>query len=139
MIYHLPYPPSGNNYKRIRRHGRGMYLTKEAIAFHREAARYEKNILHGDVAMSVKLLPRRLKTGKASKRVIDLDNCLKMAADALEGIAYENDKQIKHITACYGEPVDGGGMIVEVTEYIFITERMKKAAELYKKEILKKE
>jgi hypothetical protein len=34
----------------------------------------------------------------------------------LQGIAYENDKQIRKISAEYGVPRVGGGLIVQVVE-----------------------
>ncbi|EMS1813588.1 RusA family crossover junction endodeoxyribonuclease, partial [Neisseria gonorrhoeae] len=49
--------------------------------------------------------------------VIDLDNALKVALDALQGVAYHNDRQVRRIAADYaGEPVAGGGLAVEVGE-----------------------
>ncbi|MFW6221980.1 MAG: RusA family crossover junction endodeoxyribonuclease [Bacteroidota bacterium] len=113
MIYKLSYPPSVNNYKRIRRGG-GMYLTERARIYKLTAAQQAKQILYGDVAVIIKLLPKTLKNGKPSKVVMDLDNCLKLALDVMEGVAYENDKQVKHITASYGDAVKDGGMIIEV-------------------------
>lgn len=53
----------------------------------------------------------------ASKTVIDLDNCLKVTLDALQGIAYDNDAQIKKLIAEYGNPVINGGVIIKVEGY----------------------
>jgi crossover junction endodeoxyribonuclease rusA family protein len=37
--------------------------------------------------------------------------------DALQGVAYENDNQVRRIVAEYGsEPVAGGGLVVKVEE-----------------------
>ncbi|EPI5870320.1 RusA family crossover junction endodeoxyribonuclease, partial [Neisseria gonorrhoeae] len=47
----------------------------------------------------------------------DLDNALKVALDALQGVAYHNDRQVRRIAADYAdEPVTGGGLAVEVGE-----------------------
>jgi crossover junction endodeoxyribonuclease RusA len=47
---------------------------------------------------------------------MDLDNCLKVTLDALQGVAYDNDAQIKRIVAEYGNPVINGGVTVEVNK-----------------------
>ncbi|WP_321160168.1 RusA family crossover junction endodeoxyribonuclease, partial [Neisseria gonorrhoeae] len=42
------------------------------------------------------------------------DNALKVALDALQGVAYHNDRQVRRIAADYaGEPVAGGGLAGE--------------------------
>ncbi|EMT1277178.1 TPA: RusA family crossover junction endodeoxyribonuclease, partial [Neisseria gonorrhoeae] len=71
----------------------------------------------GAVAVYVRLIPKANKDGGANKTVIDLDNALKVALDALQGVAYHNDRQVRRIAADYaGEPVAGGGLAVEVGE-----------------------
>ena len=52
-------------------------------------------------------------------RRVDLDNALKVALDALQGIAYENDRQITDIRIRLGLPIEGGGLsvIVSADEY----------------------
>ncbi|WP_404562177.1 RusA family crossover junction endodeoxyribonuclease, partial [Neisseria gonorrhoeae] len=53
----------------------------------------------------------------ANKTVIDLDNALKVALDALQGVAYHNDRQVRRIAADYAdEPKQGGGLAVEIEE-----------------------
>jgi crossover junction endodeoxyribonuclease RusA len=64
------------------------------------------------VALVVVLHPKMTKKGEASKTVIDLDNCLKVALDALQGVAYENDKQVRSIRLDYGEPLECGGLSI---------------------------
>ncbi|WP_215226940.1 RusA family crossover junction endodeoxyribonuclease, partial [Neisseria gonorrhoeae] len=45
------------------------------------------------------------------------DNALKVTLDALQGVAYHNDRQVRRIAADYAdEPVAGGGLAVEVGE-----------------------
>lgn len=71
----------------------------------------------GSVAVRLRLIPKANKDGSASKTVIDLDNALKVALDALQGIAYHNDRQVRRIVAEYGsEPAAGGGLAVEIKE-----------------------
>ncbi len=71
----------------------------------------------GSVAVRLRLIPKANKDGSANKTVIDLDNALKIALDALQGIAYHNDRQVRRIAAEYdGEPVAGGGLAVEIEE-----------------------
>ncbi len=71
----------------------------------------------GLVAVRLRLIPKANKDGGASKTVIDLDNALKVTLDALQGIAYANDKQVRRIAAEYaGEPEQGGGLTVEIEE-----------------------
>jgi crossover junction endodeoxyribonuclease RusA len=52
--------------------------------------------------------------------VMDLDNCLKVTLDALKGIAYVDDAQVKRIRGPieYGEAKDHGGLIIEIYEFI---------------------
>ncbi|HFA3762180.1 TPA: RusA family crossover junction endodeoxyribonuclease, partial [Neisseria gonorrhoeae] len=41
----------------------------------------------------------------------------KVALDALQGIAYHNDRQVRRIVAEYAdEPKQGGGLAVEIEE-----------------------
>jgi crossover junction endodeoxyribonuclease RusA len=112
----LPYPISANRYWRNFK-GRTV-RSKEAEAYKGQVlAENAPNVTTGSVEVIVTLQPRLTVKGKASKTVIDLDNCLKVILDALQGIAYENDKQIKRISAEYGEPKLGGGLIIQVREF----------------------
>lgn len=63
----------------------------------------------GPVMLDIKLVPK-------NGRVMDLDNCLKVSIDALKGIAYEDDKQVRKIVAEYGEADGKGALIVEIKE-----------------------
>jgi len=49
-------------------------------------------------------------------RRIDIDNAQKVALDALQGIAYENDRQITFLSIKLGQPIAGGGLQVTITE-----------------------
>ena len=112
----LPYPISANRYWRNFR-GR-MVVSSEAKA-------YKKQVIwtfdalgitpaSNDVALSIKLHPKLTTKGVASRTLIDLDNCIKVCLDALQGVLYVNDKQVKKLTAEVGEPVLGGGLSVGV-------------------------
>lgn len=71
----------------------------------------------GDVRVSMQLCPKATKkqTGKAP-RCIDIDNALKVALDALQGVCYVNDAQIVELYIEKGDPVEGGQLNVIVWE-----------------------
>ena len=116
----LPYPPSANRYWRIFRNR--AVLSAEATEYKRVAK--GTAICCGVKAPSsddllsvvVVLHPKQKRDGTVSKTVIDLDNCLKVALDSLQGTVYENDRQIVEIHAAYGEPKDGGGLTVSISK-----------------------
>lgn len=113
----LPYPISTNRYWRI---FRGMAV-KSA-----EACQYKTGVqavameagfrepLSGAIHVEMTYHPKKPKTYKGGPvRSFDLDNTLKVAIDALNGIAWHDDKQITFLAIRKGEPVDGGALIVE--------------------------
>lgn len=122
----LPYPPSTNRYWRSFR-GR-MVRSKVATDYKDEvrARAIEAGIelLDGCVAVNMELCPalpkdwrKRLAKDPAwalSVRRIDLDNAQKVALDALQGVAYENDRQVTMLSISLGTPVEGGGLLVKV-------------------------
>lgn len=113
----LPYPPSANRY--LRHTGRGTYRTSEANTYRKQAQLAAmmagiKARHFGPVEIHATLHPRLTKDGKANGTRLDLDNCLKVALDALEGIAFDNDKQVRRITLEVGYPIYGGGLTLEV-------------------------
>lgn len=115
----LPYPVSANRYWRIWRNK--AVRSREAAAYKETVRRIaqETGVMpsEGSVAVCLRLIPKANKDGSANKTVIDLDNALKVTLDALQGIIYENDKQVRRIVAEYGsEPVAGGGLAVEIEE-----------------------
>ena len=114
----LPYPVSANRYWRHIAHpktGRPITLLS------REAKAYQLEV--GWIAKSAGVKPTnaavRLKLTLIPKNgvVMDLSNCLKVAEDALQGVAYVNDRQVKAITLAYGEPDGKGALIVEIDEF----------------------
>lgn len=115
----LPYPVSANRYWRIWRNK--AVRSAEATAYKETVRRIAEEAgtmpSEGLVAVRLLLIPKANKDGSANKTVIDLDNALKVTLDALQGIVYENDKQVRRIVAEYGsEPVAGGGLAVEIEE-----------------------
>lgn len=115
----LPYPVSANRYWRIWRNK--AVRSAEAAAYKEIVRRIAQEAgvmpFEGSVAVCLRLIPKANKDGSVNKTVIDLDNALKVTLDALQGIAYHNDKQVRRIAAEYGsEPVAGGGLAVEIEE-----------------------
>ena len=103
------------------RNNRGrMVLSDEGKTYKAKAGWLAKaagaKVVEHDVAVSVTLHPRTNKDGSASGVVLDLDNSIKVACDALQGIAYANDKQIKRLSAAYGNPMKDGGLTVAVMD-----------------------
>lgn len=112
----LPYPPSVN---RMWRHFRGRaVLSSEGKRYKAEVQRLAlaagAQLMTGNLRLRVKLLPKTKKDGTASAVVIDLSNCLKVAEDALQGVCYENDKQVTSIRLDYGDAVQGGGLVIRI-------------------------
>lgn len=112
----LPYPVSTN---RIwRRFGNRVVKSPEARAYQdtveRLALELGEEPLRGPVKLMLSLHPPRPKRWKEGSpaRCIDLSNAVKAAEDALQGIAYEDDKQIVAIEMQKGAPVDDGMLIV---------------------------
>lgn len=120
MLVTLPYPPSANRY--LRHTARGTYRTNEANAYRTQAQWLAKKAcftpVAGPVMVGVTLHPKTTNKGVASATVLDLDNCLKVAMDAMQGIAFENDKQVKQISMAYGEPMPDGGLTLEVIPHV---------------------
>jgi crossover junction endodeoxyribonuclease RusA len=93
-----------------------MVKSSEATAFIKIAqqlamiARYKP--LQGNVSVSIYLHPKTKKDGTASDIRLDLDNCLKVAIDSMNGIAYNDDKQIIRLFAEIGQPMPNGGLTV---------------------------
>lgn len=115
----LPYPVSSNRYWRSfvpKGWTRAVVvLSDEAKAYKREAGWLAKAAgirtpLAGPVEVRVVLYPR-------DRRQIDLDNALKVAIDALNAIAYEDDKQVCKIVAERRAPHGEARLEVEVLPF----------------------
>ena len=112
----LPYPVSANRYWRV--FGGRVVHSAEARSYRNvvQLKAREKRVcpMAGDVAVHVALCPELTKKGVASQTRLDLDNCLKVALDALQGIAFNNDKQVVKLVAELGPAQVGGALMVEV-------------------------
>ena len=105
----LPYPPSMN---RIWRSSKtGIYNDSKASAYQTTVKTLAmvagcSKPMAGPIRLWVSLHP-------PGKKSIDLDNSMKAAIDALNGMAWLDDSQLVEIMARKAEPVEGGKLIVE--------------------------
>ena len=111
-IIALPYPISTNRMWRHR--GTVTYLSAEGKQWKRDAFLSGKAQgavkIDGDVCVLLILHPRANKNGSSSKSVLDLANAEKCTIDAMQGVLFDDDKQIKMMMMRYGEPKEGGGV-----------------------------
>jgi crossover junction endodeoxyribonuclease RusA len=112
----LPYPVSANRY--WRNCGGRMVVSSEGQKFKIIAARIARSsgviCAKGTVAVAYTLHPKTNKDGSASGNRIDLGNCEKIASDALNGVAWIDDKQLVKIVLELGKPMLEGGLSVTV-------------------------
>lgn len=130
----LPYPISANRYWRaltINGHA-AMVPTKEAKAYKADVGWRAKLAgirapLAGRMSLQVRLFPARPQdwAKRAQRnpdgwdddvRCIDLGNCEKVLSDALNGVAWVDDKQLRRILLERCEPDDRGARIEVVIE-----------------------
>lgn len=120
----LPLPPLGNNYKRVevrskvngsgyRTHYPHFYLTKEAETYKRRVAQYA--IANG-IFPSLAPIALDVRVFRARKRG-DIDGYLKVLLDALQGCAYEDDKQVVKINIERFDDKEDPRVEVDVTEH----------------------
>ena len=112
----LPYPPSAN--RMWRRSGYTIHLSREGHAYKQQVAWLAiaagLKPQEGPMVVDYVLHPRQTKAGKESKTRIDLGNCEKVASDALNGVAWRDDKQLVSITLRLGEALPEGGLSVTI-------------------------
>ena len=104
-VLELPLPPLANRYWRL---GRGhLYRSHDAEVYRQTVAVLGRDYPRhdGDVVVTVKVYRKR--------HAGDLDNYLKVLLDALQGVAFTNDRQVQTILASL-EPVDPVRPRVEV-------------------------
>lgn len=115
-ILRLGYPVSANRYWRTCR-GR-TYRSAEAEQYKAQAkviaAGAGLSVLKAAVAVEIVLHPKLTKKGVASLARMDLDNCIKVTLDALNGVAYCDDRQVVKLVAEVGPAIAGGGLSVAV-------------------------
>lgn len=118
LKFKLPYPVSANRYWRTRviKKYAQTYLSAEAQEYKRTAKMIagDTACIQGDICIGLVLAPRMTKKNEASKVLIDLDNSIKVTIDALIGVVYDDDKQVKKIMAEYGEPEKDGALYVTI-------------------------
>lgn len=112
----LPHPISANRYWRI---FRGMAVKSSEARDYKSIAQKVAHWngitepLDGCVHVEMTYHPKRPKTWKGGPvRSFDLDNCMKVAIDALNGVAWHDDKQITFLSIAKGQPVPDGALIV---------------------------
>lgn len=113
----LPYPVSCNRYWRNFK-GRTV-VSKEAIEYKARVACIFRMVGHqliesGPVAVHILLHPKQTKAGAANKTRIDLGNAEKVISDALNGVAWTDDRQIERILLELADPIEGGGISISV-------------------------
>lgn len=114
----LPYPPSTN---RMWRHYRGRpVMSAEAREWKRNAAWLACEAgwrpMTGRLAVDITLHPRMTKKGKESQCRLDIDNAIKAVLDALNGVAYADDRQVIQLAARVGSAIPDGGLSVDVKQ-----------------------
>lgn len=114
----LPYPISANRY--WRRYGYRVVKSAEAIKYTNDVrqicATEGVKKIEGDVALEVLFHPKLTKKGKPSATRLDLSNTIKVVEDALNGIAWTDDKQVVRLYAGIADPVVSGGITIRWSE-----------------------
>lgn len=123
----LPYPISANRYWRPVSIGKHITIvpTKEAKAYKAQVAAQVPpgSLITGRCSLEVFLFPRRPQDWIKRQRIhgaawddtvqcIDLDNANKVLLDALKGVAIEDDRWVRKMTAQRMEPDQYGARVV---------------------------
>lgn len=107
----LPYPPSANRYWRKTRGGR-IYKSNKASTYQANAKAIALadglRPLAGRVAVTLRVF-RPIKRG-------DLDNRIKVVLDALQGVAFDDDKQVYELHAYLDDDKSNPRVVVTVDE-----------------------
>lgn len=94
--------------------------SKEADEFKRTAAHAAFvagwRVCDGPVSVALTFHPKTTKQGRASETRLDLDNVIKVTLDALNGVAWVDDRQVVKLVAQLGAAIPGGGLTVEVAK-----------------------
>jgi crossover junction endodeoxyribonuclease RusA len=123
----LPYPVPNNRYYRNYQ-GRTI-KSPEARKWSAEAtatarAHVDHEPIEGPLSVVLILHPRQNKDGSASATRLDIDAIAKGALDTMQGIIYNDDKQVETLCLDIGPPVIGGGltMLYSVNAEELVTE-----------------
>lgn len=113
----MPYPVGAN---RVWRNFNGrMVANPKAEAWKRVAADSARLagivMAAGAVHIHYRLHPKQNKDGSANKTRLDIDAPAKALLDALNGVAYLDDKQVIRLVGEVSHPVAGGALSVRVT------------------------
>ncbi|WP_313248972.1 RusA family crossover junction endodeoxyribonuclease [Stenotrophomonas acidaminiphila] len=134
----LPYPPSANRYWR-----HGTIKGRAAVFLSKEAKDYKAVVAHmakaagirqphpGRTALTIRLYPNRPQdwarrarrdpeTWDDTVQCIDLGNCEKVLSDALNGVAWVDDKKHRRIVLERMEPDEKGARVEVEIEFIAI-------------------
>lgn len=112
VSFQLPYPPSANRYWRsIVIGGRlRVLVSREAREYKKRAAEIARLSC---VEPTDKPVMVRLNFWRP-RRIGDLDNLVKVTLDAIKGVAFVDDSQVKEIYAKLGDCKDAPRVLVEV-------------------------
>lgn len=131
----LPYPVSANRYWRTGVINRSpvVYVSKEAKAYRENVIDIAHksgvmNPINGRVEFDYKLYPKQPKDWARRSRVnpkawddtvscLDLDNAQKVLIDALKGVAFDDDKWIRKISAERVCPDGEARVVVTIRQY----------------------
>lgn len=115
MTIELPYPPSANIYWQIS-HGR-LVKTQRARDYFKEVLIIAQLLEWDDIAIHLATKPVKFTVHVyRPKKRGDLDNCLKVLIDSLNGIAYVDDDQITEIHAYRHEDKENPRVMVTIEE-----------------------
>lgn len=114
MLITLPYPPSVNTYWRA--NGKRRFISKEGQLF--KTAVQAICIRDKATSFGSKRLAVNIYIHPRSRRIFDLDNCLKAILDALMAAnVYDDDSQIDMLSITRSNPIKGGASVVSIKEY----------------------
>lgn len=91
-------PAGTNNCYKKRGHGYGLYMTKEGSDWKETVGWEAKRAMAGDKIMTEDCTVSLTFYWK-DRRKHDIDSCIKFLLDAMQGIVYENDNQVRSLAA----------------------------------------
>lgn len=112
----MPYPVGVN---RVWRNFKGrMVANPAAESWKRTAANLARmsglSLHSGPVSVHYKLHPKANQDGSSSKVRLDIDAPAKALLDALNGVAWNDDKQVIRLVGEVAGPLPGGGLSVRI-------------------------